>query len=295
MKLSIIVIFYNMQREAMRTLYSLSTAHQQGVAAEDYEIIAIDNGSSRPLDPGTVANFGPNFRYHFHETTSVSPVGAVNLGAGMARGDALAVIVDGARMASPGLVHWSLAALRLNASAFVCSLSWHLGPDIQQRSILQGYDQAREDALLDDSNWQTDGYRLFGISTIAPSSGVGFLGGFPTECSWFCMARTAFHGLGGFNPAFQSPGGGQCNHEFRNRALEHPDMIPTMLLGEGVFHQVHGGTATNARPEQLPFDLYREEYRRIFGTDLPDFQPSDVIYLGHMCDTARRFVLPKRT
>lgn len=295
MKLSIVVIFYNMQREAMRTLYSLSAAYQQCVAAEDYEVIAIDNGSLRPLDPDMVANFGPNFRYHFNETTSVSPVAAVNLGAKLAHGDALAMIVDGARMVSPGLVHWSLVALRLNPSAFVCSLSWHLGPDIQPRSILQGYDQAREDALLNEADWCNDGYQLFEISTIAPSSEVGFLGGFPTECSWFCMDRIAFHDLGGFNSAFQSPGGGLCNQEFRNRVLSHADMVPTILLGEGVFHQVHGGTATNAPPDQRPHKLFKEEYQRIFGVERVDFQPPNVVYLGRLCISARRFVTQNPT
>ena len=295
MKLSIVVICYNMQREAKRTLYSLSTAHQHGVTAEDYEVIAIDNGSTHPLAPDMVAGFGSNFRYHFHETTSVSPVDALNLGAEMARYDAIAMIVDGARMVSPGLVQWSLAALRLNASAFDCSLSCHLGPDIQPRTTQQGYDQAREDAMLDEANWRADGYQLFAISTIAPSSGVGFLGGFPTECSWFCMPRSAFRALGGFNSAFQSPGGGQCNHEFRNRALSQSNLTPTVLLGEGVFHQVHGGTATNASPDQRPHRLFKEEYRRIFGSDLDSFQPPGVVYLGNMPGVAGRFVLPKRT
>jgi glycosyltransferase involved in cell wall biosynthesis len=294
MKLSIVVILHNMQREAPRTLYSLGPAHQQGVADVAYEIIVIDNGSSRPLDPAVVAGFGPDIRYHFHDTTSVSPVGAVNLGAGMARGEAVAVIVDGARMASPGLVRQSLAALRLHPAAFVCALSWHLGPDIQPVTIQQGYDQTREDALLDAARWQEDGYRLFDIATIAPSSAVGFLGGFPSECSWFCMPRAAFHALGGFNPAFRSPGGGLCNHEFRNRALRHPDLVPTMLLGEGVFHQVHGGAATNAPPGLRPHQIYAEEYRSIFGSDLEVVQPADTVYLGGMPGPARRFVLPER-
>ena len=290
MKLSIIVIVYNMQREAMRTIYSLRTVYQQDVAANDYEIIVIDNGSSQPLNPEAVANLGPTIRYHFHETSSISPVEAVNLGVEMAHGDAVAVIVDGARMASPGLVRWSLAALRLNTSAFICALSWHLGPDIQQRSLQQGYNQAREDALLDEANWQENGYQLFAISTIAPSSGVGFLGGFPTECSWFCMPRSVFRSMGGFNPAFQTAGGGMCNHEFRNRVLEHSGLVPTILLGEGVFHQVHGGATTSLPLDQGPHALYKEEFRQIIGANLVNFQPPDVVYLGNITNAARRFV-----
>lgn len=294
MKLSIVVIFHNMQREAVRTLYSLSPAHQQQVTGDDYEIIAIDNGSVHPLDPEEVAAIAPNIRYHFHETNSVSPVGAVNLGADMAQGDAIAVIVDGARMATPGLVRQSLAALQLNHNAFVCALSWHLGPDVQDKSVHAGYDQTHEDASLAKANWKGNGYQLFEISTLAPSSGCGFLGGFPTECSWFCMKTAAFLAVGGFNREFQSPGGGQCNHEFRNRALSDPDLKPIILLGEGVFHQVHGGVATNSAPDQRPQSLFKEEFQRIMGKPFAPVSPRNLVYMGQMPNSARRFVLPRR-
>ena len=62
MQLSIVVIFHNMQREARRTLHGLSPAYQQGVDAAAYEIIAIDNGSSLPLDGDWVRSTGPNVR-----------------------------------------------------------------------------------------------------------------------------------------------------------------------------------------------------------------------------------------
>ena len=287
MKLSIVVVFFNMQREAARTLYSLSPAYQRGVAADEYEIIAIDNGSSQPLDPASVADSGPNVRYLFRETSSVSPVGAVNLGADMAHGEALAVIVDGARMASPGLVRESLEALRRNPSAFICTLAWHLGPDIQPLTIQDGYDQQREDAMLRKANWRSDGYQLFAIATIAPSSRAALSGTFPDECSWFCMSRSTFKDLGGFNPAFQSPGGGQCNHEFRNRALCLDEVVPTVLLGEGVFHQVHGGAATNALPDQRPHRLFAEEYRRIFGTAFQAVEHTGTIFVGSLPDTVQ--------
>ena len=63
--LSIIVIFHNMCREAERTLHTLSTAYQTGVSDADYEVIAIDNGSSQPLNPAWVSEFGTNFTYYF--------------------------------------------------------------------------------------------------------------------------------------------------------------------------------------------------------------------------------------
>jgi glycosyltransferase involved in cell wall biosynthesis len=47
--LSIIAIFFNMRREAMRTLHSLSRADQQIDENGRYEVLAIDNGSTMPL------------------------------------------------------------------------------------------------------------------------------------------------------------------------------------------------------------------------------------------------------
>lgn len=288
MNLTIVVIFFNMRREAKRTLKSLSASYQQGVTTSDYEVIAIDNNSSEPLDPTLVTQFGPNFRYHFHATDSVSPVEAVNLGARMAQGSALAVIVDGARMASPGLVRQSLDALKLRDRIFICARSWHLGPDVQPRTIQDGYNQTVEDSMLAEIDWQTDGYRLFDVATIAPSSHQGFLDGFPSECSWLVIRRDDFYAIGGFDTRFKTPGGGYCNHEFRNRAVGRPGVLSVSLLGEGVFHQVHGGVATNSLPGQRPHARFAQEYIDIIGEAFSPILPTDIIYFGPMSEPARR-------
>lgn len=208
MKLSVIIVFHNMRREAARTLYSLSRAGQQGVADLEYEVIAIDNGSTLPLQPAHFEHFRKDIAYINLDTASVSPVGAVNIGARIAKGEYIAVIVDGARMASPGLISASLLGTQLASDPFVFALAWHLGPKIQNISMLEGYDQATEDALLASIAWPDDPYRLFDISTIASSSKGGFLTGVPPECSWFCMKRSTFLDMGGFYEGFTSPGGG---------------------------------------------------------------------------------------
>lgn len=55
-KLTILVSFYNMNREARRTLYALSIAYQSDVPESDYEVIAIDNGSQHAPDLEFVGN-----------------------------------------------------------------------------------------------------------------------------------------------------------------------------------------------------------------------------------------------
>lgn len=288
--LSIIAVFHNMRREAARTLATLSPAGQRGIAEADYEVIAIDNGSREPLDTAAVEAHGPGFSHHIHHTASLSPAGAVNLGVARARGEHVAVIVDGARMVSPGIVAATLAALRGFDNGVVCTLAFHLGPEAQKDSMLKGYGREREDELLAATPWRQDGYRLFDISCLAPSSSNGFLNGLPSEATWIAMPRQLFLDLGGFDERFTSPGGGLVNQHFLNKALTHPDAKPVMLLGEATFHQFHGGVATNAPPDQRPHQMYHEEYAAIAGSPYSQPAPRSLHYVGTMPQPARRFV-----
>jgi glycosyltransferase involved in cell wall biosynthesis len=172
--LSLIVVVHDMVREAPRTIRSLLPPCQKGVRTDDYEIVVVDNGSSRPLKPETVLELGSNVRYYECASGSASPAAALNFGAALARGRMLGAMVDGARMASPGLVRMACRAALLHPRPVVASLAWHLGPDVQWRSLLSGYGQAVEDALLEQSRWWEDGYRLFSISALAGSSAGGW-------------------------------------------------------------------------------------------------------------------------
>ncbi len=290
-KLSIVVIFHNMTREAERTLYSLSPAYQEDVTADDYEIIAIDNGSNQPINPELTKAFGMNCVYQYLKTDSPSPAAAINLGVRTARGEYMALIVDGARMVTPGIISETLRALEVFKDPFVCTLGWHLGPDVQNVSMLEGYDQLVEDELLNSIEWLKNGYKLFEISTLAQSSHVGLLGGMPDECSWFAMRRDGFFELGGYEEQFQSPGGGLINHYFLNRVIRHEDIQPVVLLGEGSFHQIHGGVATNVPVEQHPIEEFKEEYEAIIGLPYAPVMPANpVYYMGTIHPLARRFI-----
>lgn len=291
MRLSIVVVFHDMQRESARTLYSLSLPYQRNVSENDYEVIALDNGSAAPLSEDFVRSFGSNFRLIRHETTSVSPVAAVNLGVSAATGGAVAIIVDGARMASPGLIKNSLLALSLSENPVVYARSWHLGPDVQNKSILEGYDQTVEDALLSEAGWQSDGYRLFGVSTLAQSSAGGFFGPIPSEFSWVAMPKAFFEAVGGFDAGFRSPGGGLVNQHFRNKILADPSADVVQVLGEGVFHQIHGGVATNVPMDRHPMKLFREEYREITGEDFRVLSVKFQLNVGSVSPSARKFLL----
>jgi Glycosyl transferase family 2 len=255
-KLSVVVVVYNIPRELPRTLLSLSASYQRDIAPGDFEVIVVDNGSDPALDPEMVAGFGDNFRLIRIADAPPSPAHAVNRGIAEARGDIVGVMIDGARIASPGLLHFALHGAYLYHNAVVATLGWYLGLDFQRFAIRAGYDAVREDALLDSIGWPEDGYRLFEISTLDESSVEG----------WFCpiaesnalfLKRQLWDALQGMDERFDAPGGGLVNLDMFDRALALPDAQLVILLGEGTFHQLHGGIATNGPPEQQPENWQR--------------------------------------
>lgn len=262
--LSIVSIFHNMQREAKRTLFSFSAEYQQGITDVDYEVIAIDNASSEPLNKGEVETLGEHYSYHYFETDSVSPVDAINYGASLAKGKYLMVLIDGARILSPGVIASALRIAPVYEDPFIYTLGLHLGPDIQNRSIVEGYCQSVEDELLASIDWQNNGYRLFNIAALAGSSAKGFSGPI-AESNCFIMPLASFRRMGGMNAAFQTPGGGLVNLDFFQQACHAPTSAPILLLGEGSFHQIHGGVATNVKQEEHPMPIFEEEYQSIYG------------------------------
>ena len=266
-RLTLIVIVFNMCREAPRTLYSLSTPYQRNVHAEDYEVIVVENGSTEPLPPGEVSQLGPQFRYLRIEDASPSPAAAINFAVAQANTPFIGIMIDGARMASPGVIALALQCLERFESAFVGTVGFHLGPDIQTRSPSHGYNREVEDQLLAQSDWKNNGYRLFDISALAGSSPHGWLS-FIAESNLLFLSKSLFDELGGFNERFDLPGGGLVNLDFYRRACDLPSVTLITLLGEATFHQIHGGEMTNKPAEQIPIQMqrYQEQYKGIHGT-----------------------------
>ena len=287
-RLSIIVIFYNMRREAARTLYSLSLPYQQAINPGDIEVIVIDNGSSEPLVPSTVKSFGPDFRYVYFETDSPSPVEAINHGVSISHSNNVAISIDGARILSPGVLKYTLAALKVFAHPVIATFSFHLGPDVQNESIKNGYTGKVEDELLANANWERNGYELFNIASLALSSRPGYLGSI-SESNFIAMPRSLFEAVGGVETRFQSPGGGLVNLDFYKRLVDHEKSQLVHILGEGTFHQIHGGVATNVPMEKHPRRQFADEYRAIRNEDYSNTEQSPV-FIGHMPTEALRFV-----
>ena len=109
-KVSVIVIAYRMATQLENTLLTLAPEYQRGVCAEDYEVIVLENSSSENLPQDKVAALPDNFRYVLREETAVTPVYAVNEGFDLARAPLICLMIDGARMVSPGIISTALKA-----------------------------------------------------------------------------------------------------------------------------------------------------------------------------------------
>lgn len=264
--LTVVVNFYDMRREAPRTLRSLTPAYQ-GVDADDYEVLAVDNGSPAPLDPAMVAAFGPNFRHLVFEPEWPSPAAALNHAVAQGSGERVMLCIDGARILSPGILRTTDRAFRAFNNPFVYTLGMHLGHRVQNEAIAAGWTTADEDALLASVPWEHDGYELYRIATVAPSSKEGFFSDL-AESNCVALSRAQYERMGGYDEAFRSPGGGLVNLDVMNRARLDPTVDPVMLLGEATFHQMHGGVATNSarNPDEVhPFGAFAAEYEQIRG------------------------------
>jgi hypothetical protein len=178
-------------------------------------------------------------------------------------------------LASPGLLAEARRAACLAQHPVITAPAFHLGPVRHMQAAEAGYDQAAEDQLLADSGWEDDGYRLFEISTPAGSWGRGLFGPAGESSSLFCP-RSIWDELGGLDERFALPGGGLVNHDLYRRACTLDGVELIVLLGEGTFHQFHGGAATSRRHT---WDEMHADYEAIEGTAHrpPDNQP---LYVG---------------
>ena len=294
LRLSCIIVAYNMSREIPRTVESLCASYQRGVAEDEYEVLVVDNGSPDPLNGEHIESLGRNIRFVRIPDARPSPAHALNRAAAMAQGDIVVSMIDGARMVSPGCLYWMIRAFDAFPDAVVVVPAWHLGPDIQNRSILKGYDQAVEDKLLASVDWRANGYELFNLAeALDPSSeGVAW---FDTvaESNFIGLRRQDYDRLGGFDEDFTSAGGGAVNLDLFRRAVEEIHCPVVSIMGEGTFHQFHGGVSTNVKEEDHPWLAIHDEYKRIRNKDWrePNYQP---ILFGRVGPEAKAWLSRKR-
>ncbi len=235
--LSVAIVCYDMARALPRTVYSLSRSFQRGMQDIPYEIIVIDNGSD---DLPPVPEVSPRPLLRRARVVSKSPVGAMNEAIDLARAPLVGAWIDGARMASPGLLRAALAAAEPHGLPVIATPNYQLGPERQLMSVAKGYDTATEDRLLAQAGWPHGDADLFSISTCELAELTGPM----LESNALFLRAAHWRRLGGFDPAFADAGGGAANPDVLTRALATPGAQLIRLVDEGTFHQVHGGVTT---------------------------------------------------
>jgi cephalosporin hydroxylase len=280
--LSVVVNFYNMRREAARTLASLSSKFQTGSDALDYEVLCVDNGSDPPLEAEWVASFGPQFRLIRPSRQLSSPCAALNEAALMARGKYLAILIDGAHVLTPGVFREALQAWREHPDAIVALRQWFIGGD-QRWLTLVGYTREQEDQLFERIRWPLNGYDLFRIGSPMSDNPEHWFDGI-TETNCLMLPTALYDRIGGFDEGFDQAGGGFANLDLWRRASTSAAAPLVALVGEASFHQFHGGTTTNV--DDLEKDLrvrsYANAYRTLRGGDFVRVERGSLTFRGHM-------------
>lgn len=280
--LSVIVNFYNMHREAERTLTSLSRSYQNDADDFEYEVLCIDNGSNPPLDPQWIERFGPQFRLIRPSRQLASPCAAINEAALQAQGDYLAIMIDGAHLLTPGVFQQARQAWREHADAVVAIRHWFIGGD-QRWLAVAGYTQQMEDRLFERIQWPNNGYELFRISAPIGENPEPWLDDL-SESNCLMLPTALYDRIGGIDEAFDQAGGGFANLDLWRRASDAASGPLVSLVGEASFHQFHGGTTTNVEDAEKDIRVraYANAYRVLRGEDYVSVHRSRLVFRGNM-------------
>ena len=290
--LSCVVIVHDMRDQAENTVKSLLCDYQRGIQPHEYEVVIVENASPRVMRREFTDSLPDNFHYYLRENAEISPGPAINFGVTQTSGENICILIDGARMLTPGALKFIMLAHGLSDSAVVSVPGYHIGHQLQQEAASSGWDSQQEHRLLRSIAWPQDGYRLFEISCMNASSALGFF--LPnSESNCISLSRQLWNALGGYDTRFNLRGGGLINLDFYKRACEHPGIQHVILPGEGTFHQFHGGVTTggqDAAARSAYIEASNEQYRQLRGQDYENPRTTP-IFLGRIHRQAHKFLL----
>lgn len=283
-KVSVVVASYQMQRELPRTVYSIASDYQNWNGA-DGRVIVIDNGSIPRITENDIVNFSPSVPVILqYANVGPSPLPAINQTLSNEDSEWFCIILDGARMWSPGVIQRFIESAKKYPGIPNGPMAWHLGPVHQSLASTMNYNQLVEDGVLSKVGWQTNGYRLFEISCLAGANSSGYFGSL-NEATALFVSSNDWHQIGGFDVRFTSPGGGYGCLDLFKRVISINANKFVVHLGEGTFHQIHGGISTGSGS---PHGQWQEEYHRNLSET---YSPPtvDLLHVGEINSWSKKF------
>jgi len=288
---SFVMVVYDMPAQAQNTVKSLLWDYQAGVSPRDYEVIIVENESKNPMSQDFVEALPDNFHYYLRKEDRPTPIYAVQFGASKAQGENICLMIDGARLLTPGVVKNILLGHRMHKSAVVTVPGYHIGSELQQEAVGNGYSIEEERAMMRSIAWPADGYRLFDIACFSGSCSRGIY--MPnSESNCMSIPREIWAQLDGCEPRFDMRGGGLVNLDLYKRACETSGITHVVLHGEGTFHQYHGGVTTGGQAREIRdrfIQASKEQYRKIRGHDYASPRTNPV-YLGTLTQQVQKFI-----
>lgn len=284
---TLVIACFEMQPQILNTLTSVMPSHQRGIDDDELHVVVVDNGSQEAI-PADRLPPGVEYRHIRSDDAAPYPGPAINEAVRDAPGPLVGVMVDGARLLTPGTIRGALDVLARWPAAVVDARGWHLGHQAQQDTLAAGGDPHEDQQLLADVEWPDDGYRLFDICAPTFSTRRGFLGR-ANESTAIFLSKDLYLGVGGYDERFTTVGGGLANIDlwWRLTAVARPVVT---LLGEGTFHQAHGGASTGLPRPRLSkeFAAWRREYEQLTGRQDVGPPPHEPLLIGRLGRAAER-------
>ncbi len=280
--LSIVHISFDMADQAVRSIRSALAPYQRGVEPGQIEVVAVDNGSPTPLVlPPDLAD-DESVRLVRLDVGEASLAEAIERGVAASTADRLAIMIDGAHLLSPRVVSWCLRAAATEPAAVVAFHRFFLGDRQQVDAFAAAEAGLDHGPLLDRIGWLDDGYRLFEAAVFVGDSGAGWFDEL-FETNFLSLTREMWDAMGGVDARFDDPAGGFLNLDLFHRSTMLPGGCYVTIMGEGTFHQAHGGTTTNTTRSDraAKVDRYRLQYEHIRGA--PYAAPARApLVMGHL-------------
>ncbi len=263
--ITFIIAAYNMERQLVRTLKSL-TPYYQEAEPQELEIIIVDNGSTPPLTHAQFRDF-PRVTKVLRVDGKPSPVFGLNQAIEHAQFSNVALMIDGAHMLSPGVFKNAKAVLQM-LNRPVINVPQYLLGDISQNLRRSAEAYEREEAQLRSLNWPARGYSLFEYALVAGEAiQKDYQGSIESNC--LITTKEVLRECGAFDERFDEPGAGLANIEIFLRLRHFHANQYVVLPGEGTFHQDHSGTTTGvSRDERMQLvDEYTANFTAITGNE----------------------------